>query len=307
MSLPARLLSRVLPWIPRKLIGGVARRYIAGETLEDGLRVASGLNQQGFRTTMDLLGEDTTKPAQAHQALADYRKALEAIESHGIDGNVSVKPTQFGLRIDSELCFGLFRSLVGEARDLGHFVRLDMEDSSCTDPTLSLYRRLRGEFDNVGIVLQSRLHRSVRDLDSLRELIPNVRMVKGVYLEPPSIAWQDAQEIRDQFMTLSETLLQQGAYVAFATHDQSLVDGALETVDRLGIGKSGYEFQHLLGVRTQLGRQLRDAGHPVRIYVPFGRDWYPYSMRRLRENPQIAVYVLKAMFSRQDGPAGATW
>lgn len=296
MSLPGRLLARALPWIPQKLVGRVARRYIAGETLEDGLRVAGGLNREGFRTTMDLLGEDTTRSDQAHQALAAYKEALEAIESSHIDGNVSVKPTQFGLRLDPELCFSLFRALVGEAKTLGHFVRLDMEDSSCTDRTLTLYRRLREEFDNVGIVLQSRLHRTPGDLDELLGLVPNVRMVKGVYIEPPAIAWQQAQKIRDQFMTLARTLLERGGFVAFATHDQILVDSALELLSRLGVARSGYEFQLLLGVRTELGEQLLAARHPVRIYVPFGQDWYPYSMRRMRENPQIALYVLRAMF-----------
>lgn len=295
MSLPGRLLARALPWIPQRLVGRVARRYIAGETLEEGLRVAGTLNRQGFLTTMDLLGEDPTRADQAHKALADYRKTLEAIESNHIDGNVSVKPTQFGLRLDPELCFSLFRTLVGEARTLGHFVRLDMEDSTCTRLTLTLYRRLREEFDNVGLVLQSRLHRTPGDLNDLLELVPNVRMVKGVYIEPPAIAWQDAQKIRDQFMTLARTLLERGAFVAFATHDQMLVDSALELISRLGVSRSGYEFQLLLGVRTELGEQLQAARHPVRIYVPFGRDWYPYSMRRMRENPQIALYVLRAV------------
>jgi proline dehydrogenase len=296
MSLPGRLLARALPWIPQRLVGRVARRYIAGETLEDGLRVAASLNQQGFRTTMDLLGEDTTRAGQAEQALADYREALEAIESNQIDGNVSVKPTQFGLRLDPELCFSLFRALVGEAKTLGHFVRLDMEDSSCTDLTLALYRRLREEFDNVGVVLQSRLYRTPGDLDDLLPLAPNVRMVKGVYIEPPAIAWLQAEKIRDQFMTLARALLERGAFVAFATHDQKLIDRALELISSLGVSRSGYEFQLLLGVRTELGEQLLAARHPVRIYVPFGRDWYPYSMRRMRENPQIALYVLRAMF-----------
>lgn len=295
MSLPGRLLARALPWIPQKLVGRVARRYIAGETLAEGLRVAGRLNQQGFLTTMDLLGEDTTRPDQAHQALAEYKETLEAIEFAHIDGNVSVKPTQFGLRLDTELCFSLFRALVAEAKTLGHFVRLDMEDSTCTGLTLNLYRRLREEFDNVGVVLQSRLHRTPGDLDDLLEMAPNVRMVKGVYIEPPAIAFQDARKIRDQFLTLARKLLERGAFVAFATHDQVLVDAALELISRLGVSGSGYEFQLLLGVRTELGEQLRAARHPVRIYVPFGRDWYPYSMRRMRENPQIALYVLRAL------------
>lgn len=295
MSLLGRLVQSTLPYVPKGVVGRVAARYIAGETLDDGLRVAARLNRRGFRTTMDLLGEDTTRPEQAHRALADYRKTLEAIDAHGIDGNVSVKPTQFGLRVDPQLCLDLFRSLSEEARSLGHFVRVEMENSSCTDLTLALYRQLRAEFDNIGIVLQSRLHRTPADLAALVDLAPNVRLVKGVYVEPPEIAWQGRQKVRDQFVSLSATLLERDAFVAFATHDDYLIDHALGMVEQLGIPASGYEFQMLLGVREAAGQRLVEAGHPVRIYVPFGSDWLPYSMRRLHENPRIAIYIIRAM------------
>lgn len=298
MSAPGRLLAKALPYIPKRVAALAARRYIAGETLDDGLRTARDLNRRGFRTTLDLLGEDTTRTEQAEQALADYRQVLEAIEANGIDGNVSVKPTQFGLRIDTELCLRLFQVLAGEARELGHFVRVEMEDSTCTDRTLDLYRRLRGEFDNVGIVLQSCLFRSAADIESLSSLKPNVRIVKGVYVESSAVAWQDRQSIRDQFVTLSETVIRQGGYVAFATHDAYLVDQARELIGRYGLGTSRYEFQMLLGVQEGLRAEIVAQGHPLRVYVPFGSDWYPYSMRRLHENPRVAGYIVKAMFGR---------
>jgi len=295
MNLSDRIIARSLRWVPRKVVGFVARRYIAGDTLEDGLSVAAGLNRNGFPTTLDLLGEDTTDPDQARRALENYQTTLEAIEAAGIDGNISVKPTQFGLGIDPSLCLSLFQTLVRKARDLGHFVRVEMENSSCTDLTLSLYRDLRKEFDNVGIVLQSCLRRTPEDLAGLLDLSPNVRVVKGVYVEPPDIAWQDREAIRDQYVSLSETLIGSGAYTAFATHDEYLIDHGKRLVGQYGIPTTAYEFQMLLGVREALGRQLIAEGHPVRVYVPFGSDWYPYSMRRLRENPQIARYVIGAM------------
>jgi proline dehydrogenase len=295
MSLIARLATQVLPYVPKSAVGLVARRYIAGETLEDALRRARELNSRGFRTTLDLLGEDTTTAEGARRALADYRMTLEAIERQGIDGNVSVKPTQFGLRVDPGLCLNQFRALAGEARKLGHFVRVEMENSLSTDATLALYRRLREDFDNVGAVLQACLHRTGNDLDQILGLRPNVRIVKGVYLEPPDIAWQDRQTIRDRYVAISETLVRNGCYAAFATHDEFLVEEAGRLVREYEVPTSRYEFQLLLGVREALGRSLLDAGHPVRIYVPFGEDWYPYSMRRLRENPRIAAHVVGAM------------
>jgi proline dehydrogenase len=298
MSVLGRVLTRTLPYVPKQIAAIFARRYIAGETLEEGLRVATDLNHQGFRTTMDLLGEDTARPEQAEQALDDYRRVLEGIQKNDIDGNISVKPTQFGLRIDSELCGRLLRELAAEAHRLGHFVRVEMEDSSTTNRTLTLFRKLRKDFDNVGIVVQSCLFRSANDLEAIQDLSPNVRMVKGVYVEPATIAFQDRQRIRDEYVALSETLIRGGSFVAFATHDEYLVERAVELIRKYELGKSAYEFQMLLGVREQLRSEILSAGHPIRVYVPFGSDWYPYSMRRLRENPRIATYVFKAMLGR---------
>jgi proline dehydrogenase len=303
MSLAGWLIARALPFGPKSVVASVARRYIAGETLDDGLRAAAALNARGFRTTLDLLGEDTTRPEQATRALTDYREALRAIDARGIDGNVSVKPTQFGLRIDADLCLRLFRELAGDARKLGHFVRVEMEDSGCTDRTLAVYRALRQDFQNVGIVLQSCLRRTPSDLAGLLDLYPNVRMVKGVYVEPETLAWQGRDAIRARYVELSRTVLANGSFVAFATHDDDLVDAALDMVREFGVPSSGYEFQMLLGVRPELGERLLGEGHAVRIYVPFGSDWHPYSTRRLRENPRIAGYVLRALLPRRKRPA----
>jgi proline dehydrogenase len=298
VNLISRLVVKLLPLVPRSVVGAVAKRYIAGETLDEALDVARDLNRRGFSTTMDLLGEDTGDVEQARNAASDYSRILEAIELKGIDGNVSVKPTQFGLGLDPDLCLGLFRSLSAEAGALGHFVRVEMEDSRSTDATLTMFRALRRDFDNVGIVIQSYLHRSPSDVDQILELKPNVRMVKGVYAEPPAIAYQDRQTIRDRFVSLSETLLSAGAYVAFATHDDWLVEQSLELVRKLGLEPGAYEFQMLLGVRPELGERVLREGHRLRIYVPFGRDWYRYSLRRLRENPKMAGYILDALLRR---------
>ena len=294
----SRLLVKSLPLVPRPIVGAVAKRYIAGETLEEALDVAIDLNRRGYSTTMDLLGEATLEAGQARKAASDYSEVLKAIETRGIDGNVSVKPTQFGLAIDPGLCLDLFRKLAAEAASLGHFVRVEMEDSTSTDATLELFKALRSDFDNVGIVIQSYLRRSESDTAGILELKPNVRLVKGVYAEPKTRAYQNRQVIRDRFVSLARTLLEGEAYVAFATHDEWLVEEARKLVQAFKLGPDAYEFQMLLGVRPELGQRILDAGYRLRIYIPFGRDWYRYSLRRLRENPKMAGYIVDAMLRR---------
>ena len=295
MSLFNTLVVRSLPFVPKSLVGAVAKRYIAGETLDEALEVATGLNRRGFFTTVDMLGEDTTDIDQARRAASDYQELLQAIGRNGIEGNISVKPTQFGLKLDPKLCADLFRGLIEEARSLGYFVRVEMEDSACTESTVDLYRTLLAEYDNVGIVFQSYLHRTETDVEAVAGFSPNVRMVKGVYVEPTAIAYQDHETIRMQFLSLSENLFRAGSYVAFATHDEGLVDDACLLVDRLGLPTTAYEFQMLLGVAEGLREKILESGRRMRVYVPFGRDWYAYSLRRLRENPKIAGYVLRSM------------
>ncbi len=298
MSLLNSLVVHSLPFIPKSVVGAVSKRYIAGETLEEALKVAKDLNRHSFMTTIDLLGEDTIHVEQARRAAGDYRTLLNAIARNGIEGNISVKPTQFGLNLDMRLCTDLFRGLIEEARSLGYFVRVEMENSTCTQATVELYRTLLADYDNMGIVLQSYLHRTSSDVEAVSRFSPNVRMVKGVYMEPETIAYQNGDTIRMQYIKLSEILLRAGSYLAFATHDQVLIEEACLLVDRLKLPPTAYEFQMLLGVGGALRTKLVESGRRMRVYVPFGGDWYPYSMRRLRENPKIAGYVLRAMLGR---------
>ena len=299
MSLFDRLVVSTLPFVPKPVVGIVARRYIAGETPEEALAAATELSGQGFLTTLDMLGEDVPSMAQAREAANTYGFLLEEIQRRGLETNVSLKPTQFGLRLDKNACRDLLRWLIEKARGHDNFVRIEMENSTCTTDTLDLYRSLRSDFDNTGIVLQAYLRRTKDDAAAIADIPPNVRIVKGVYVEPRKIAYKDPRIINKNYMQLAETLLRKGAYVAFATHDELLVWEAFQLVDRLGLPPSAYEFQMLLGVEPQLRHVVQDAGHRIRVYIPFGRDWYPYSVRRLGENPKIAGYVMRAMLRRQ--------
>ena len=228
-----------------------------------------------------------------------YHEALAAIEREGLDANVSVKLTGFGLKLDVDLCRGLVEELVRDAAARGNFVRIDMEDSSTTDDTLRLYRELRERgHDNVGVVLQAYLRRTLTDIRALSDLCPNVRLCKGIYVEPPELAFQEFESVRASFVRALEELLAAGAYVGIATHDEWLVDEAERLVREAGRSRDGYEFQMLLGVSTRLGDRLVRDGHRLRVYVPFGERWYAYSLRRLQENPKIAGYVAADTFGR---------
>ena len=295
MSVFNRLVALTLPFVPKPIVGAVAKRYIAGESLDEALKVAEDLNRAGFLTALDLLGEDTTRIEQASQAANDYSRALDEITTRGIDAYVSIKPTQFGLKVDPRACLELIRSLSTRARSKGQFVRIEMEDSSSTSETIELFRTLRGEFSNVGIVIQAYLRRSVADISAIADLKPNVRIVKGVYVEPRKVAFKDPRIINRNYVRMAEELLRKGAYVAFATHDELLVWEAFRMAEEMSLPKDAYEFQMLLGVQDELRDIIRDAGHRMRVYIPYGKDWYPYSVRRLRENPEIAGYVMRAM------------
>lgn len=295
MSVFNRLVALTLPFVPKPIVGAVAKRYIAGESLDEAIKVAEDLNQAGFLAALDLLGEDTTRIEQARQAANDYSRALDEITTRGIDAYISIKPTQFGLKVDPRACLELIRSLTTRARSKGQFVRIEMEDSSSTSETIELFRTLRGEFSNVGIVIQAYLRRSVADISAIADLKPNVRIVKGVYVEPRRVAFKDPRIINRNYVLMAEELLRKGAYVAFATHDELLVWEAFRMAEEMSLPKEAYEFQMLLGVQAELRDIIRDAGHRIRVYIPYGKDWYPYSVRRLRENPEIAGYVMRAM------------
>ena len=269
-------------------------RYIAGPELADAVAVVRELNAAGKKATLDVLGEEVVSAEEAVAIRDEYELAMTTIEAEGLDANVSVKPTGLGLAVDPELCAESVRALARIAAGHGRFVRMDMEDSSTTTATLDLYRRLRADgHDNVGIVLQAMLRRTLDDVAELAGLDPNVRVCKGIYVEPAEIAYQGDDAIRFNFVQTISALWASGAKVAVATHDDALVAKALELIREGGLGFERYEFQLLLGVRGELADELVAGGHTVRIYVPYGQKWYEYSLRRLQENPKIAGYVAR--------------
>jgi proline dehydrogenase len=292
MSLVDSAIVRFLPVVPKPVVRRISERYIAGEELDDAVRVIRRLNGQGKLATIDVLGEEITSPDEARAIAAAYREALESIEREQLESNVSVKPTALGLKLGYDLCRENLEDLVRDAAERGDFVRIDMEDSSTTDDTLRLYRELRAEgYENLGVVFQARLKRTLQDIRDLAELGPNVRLCKGIYLEPPEIAYRDFDSIRASFVQALEELLEAGCYVGIATHDEWLVEQGQRLTSTRGLGRDEYEFQMLLGVRPAMGDELVRGGHRLRIYTPFGRDWYEYSLRRLQENPKIAGYI----------------
>ncbi|MFH1010411.1 MAG: proline dehydrogenase family protein [bacterium] len=299
MSLSNRLLVAGIPLVPKPIVGFFSQRYIAGDKLEDAVRVVRELNRDGMMATLDVLGEEVKSREEARAAADTYKKVLAVIQSEKLDANVSVKLTQMGLKLDPKFCREIFREVVREARERGIFVRMDMEDSGCTEETLAMYDELRREFSLVGVALQAYLRRTVCDADSLlRDGKANFRLCKGIYVEPRLIAYKNRELINRNFTLALERMLQGGAYVGIATHDERLVWEGMRLVRELGLPQDRYEFQMLLGVDAELRRIILAAGHRLRIYVPFGDKWYPYSMRRLRENPQIAKYVLQNIFHR---------
>ena len=299
MALLDRAIVRVLPAVPRPVVRKLSRRYIAGSTLPEACRVVSGLNEEGKMATIDVLGEEITGREEATALLAEYEDVFETIEREGLDSNISVKLTGLGLNLDHEFCRDNIAELVREAAKRGNFVRIDMEDSSTTTETLELYRELRGQgLDNVGIVLQAYMKRTLTDIADLSDLGPNVRVCKGIYVEPPEIAYQEFDTVRLNFVEAVTALLDLGSYVAVASHDEWVIAETLRIFEERELDPYEYEFQMLLGVRGELGHELVREGHRLRIYVPFGRQWYEYSLRRLQENPKVAGYIAADTFRR---------
>jgi proline dehydrogenase len=301
------LVSRGLPLVPRPIVRSVARRYIAGESLPEAVRVLRGLNGGGLMATLDVLGEEVRDRDLARAAVEEYRRALQIIRDERLDSNISVKLTQLGLKLDTGFCLDNLRALVRQARETGSFVRIDMEDSSCTTATLDLYRALRAEgYDNLGVVLQACLRRSLQDVRAL-PAGTNVRLCKGIYLEPRAIAYRDRGLVRRNFVRLLAELLDRGFYVGIATHDEVLVWEAARLLDGRRLPREAYEYQMLLGVDEELREIIRREGHRLRVYVPYGSHWYAYSLRRLKENPRIAGYVLRGLLrAGGGGPAGGS-
>ncbi len=296
MSVFDTLVASTVPFVPKPLVRIFSLPYIAGETLEDQLRVIRLLNANGCMVASGILGESVTKREESEAAVRDYEKVIVAIDEQKLDSNIHIKPTHLGLKLDKDFCYENCCAILEHARSRGNFVRLDMEDSSCVDDTLELYFRLRESFENLGCVIQARLRRSLSDVRRLAEAKANVRLCKGVYLEPRELAFTDRKIIRDNYALLLDELLSAGCYVGIATHDELLVWEAYRILERLQLEAHQYEFQMLYGFDPELRRIVRDAGHRLRVAVPYGPNWYPYSIRRLRKNPAIAGYVLKAIF-----------
>ena len=299
MSFVDRAIARALPLVPRRVVREVAARYIAGEELADACRVVRSLNAKGKLATLDVLGEEVRTEAEAAEIVRSYLAALDEIDRQGLRSGVSVKPTALGLDLDRELCRSNFETIVRAAAERSRFVRIDMEDSSTTSGTLAVYRELRDRgLDNVGIVLQARLRRTLDDARELAGLRPDVRLCKGIYLEPEDVAYQDDDEVGKSFLRVAESLLESGSRVAFATHADRLIQGARVLVRELGKPYDSYELQMLLGVRPDVADRLVKSGERVRIYVPYGRRWYEYSLRRLQENPRMATMIARDLLRR---------
>ncbi len=296
MTLLDKTLVRLLPAVPKPVVQLFSSRYIAGPTLGDAVTTVRALNEVRKQATIDVLGEEITSEAEARAIAQAYRDVFAAIEREQLDSNVSVKLTGLGLDLSHDLCRENVVSIIEEARKIGRFVRIDMEDSSTTTRTLELYRELREDgYDNVGIVLQAYLRRTVADIRALADLKPNVRLCKGIYVESPSIAFHDYDAVRANFVRALDELKQANAsMIAVATHDEWLIEQALARVETY----ERYEFQMLLGVREERASELVREGHALRVYVPFGEQWYEYSIRRLQENPAMAGTIAKATVGR---------
>ncbi len=299
-----KLISLLLPYMPKSFVWLFSRRYIAGETIENAIKVSKSLNKQGMKITIDLLGEFITNLNQAKENTSIYLNIIETVERYEIDGNYSLKPTMFGLLLDKEICYTYIRQIVEKAAAHNNFVRIDMEDSQCVDRELEIFRKIRLEFPkNVGLVFQSYLKRTLDDIKGLQDLstteLPiNYRLCKGIYVEPAEIAFKKGEEINEHFLKDLEYMFQNNFYPGIATHDKLLVEGAYKLIEKYNIPKNMYEFQMLYGVTPELRKSIVDKGHPMRIYVPYGKDWFAYSTRRLKENPKMAFLIIKALFFR---------
>jgi proline dehydrogenase len=290
VALLDRAIVKLLPAVPRPVVQRLSSRYIAGPSLDDASRVVRRLNAKGKLATVDVLGEEITNADEARAIAGQYHDALARLDDEELDANVSVKLTALGLELDLGLCRDNLEAVVVDAGARERFVRIDMEDSSTTDRTLGLYRELRdGGHTNVGVVLQAYLRRTLRDLPGLE----NVRICKGIYIEPSEIAYRDQDAVRENFLVCLDALVAQGSYVAIATHDEYLIGESLRLLGAKDLARDRYEFQMLLGVRPDRADELVAAGHTLRVYVPYGTHWYEYSVRRLQENPKIAGYVAR--------------
>jgi proline dehydrogenase len=297
-----KLIAAILPWFPKKLVWIFSKSYISGETVEDAIRVSKDLNSKNIKVTLDVLGEFIKTLDEAGNNKKEYLELIDISYKSKIDGNFSLKPTSFGLLIDKEVCYNHIREIVAKAASINGFIRIDMEDSPCTDDEIELFRRLKAEFPaNVGLVLQAYLKRTYSDIKEMIDLntpeIPvSYRLCKGIYVEPAAIAYKKYEEINQHFLEDLEFMLKNKIHVGIATHDKPLVEGAYKLLEKYKVPKNLYEFQMLYGVTPGLRESIVNEGHTMRVYVPFGKQWFGYSTRRLKENPKMASHIIKAIF-----------
>lgn len=298
------MIAAILPYLPKKFIWIFSKSYISGETIEDAMRVSKELNSKEIRVTLDVLGEFITTLEEAETNKNEYLNLIDVTYKNGINGNFSVKPTSFGLLIDKDACYRHIREVVAKAASYNGFVRIDMEDSPCTDREIELFRKLQPEFPgNVGLVIQAYLKRTFNDLNSLMDLHSTAyplsyRLCKGIYIEPEEIAYKKYEEINTHYLEDLEFMLKNKIKVGIATHDKPLIEGANDLIKKYNVSRDMYEFQMLYGVTPGLRDSIVKAGHHMRVYVPFGEKWFGYSTRRLKENPKIASHIIKAIFYR---------
>lgn len=297
-----KLVAALLPYMPEKFVWAFSKRYVAGLTINDALAHCKALNKDGIKVTIDILGEFITTLSEAEANTKEYLEVIEEAQQQNIDGNFSLKPTMFGLLLDKDACYNYIRTIVAKAASYNSFVRIDMEDSPCTDLEIELFRKLKKEFPkNVGLVLQAYLKRTKSDIENMLDLhtpeIPvNYRLCKGIYIEPETIAYKGYDEVVQHFLDDLELMFQHKIYVGIATHHKAVVDGALQLIQKYNVPKSMYEFQMLYGVTPELRSTIVKAGHTMRVYVPYGKKWFAYCTRRLKENPKMAGMIMKAIF-----------
>jgi proline dehydrogenase len=297
-----KLIAAILPFFPKKFIWIFSKSYISGETIEDAMRVSRDLNSKDIKVTLDILGEFIDTPEEAEINKREYLNLIDVSFKNGIDGNFSLKPTSFGLLFDKNICLNHIREIVAKAATYNSFIRIDMEDSPSTDLEIELFRKLKIEFPrNVGLVFQAYLKRTLKDVEQLNDLnsseIPiNYRLCKGIYIEPAAIAFKKYEEINQHFLEDLEYMFRNKIYVGIATHDKPIVEGAYKLIEKYNVPKNMYEFQMLYGVTPKLRESIVHEGHIMRVYVPYGKQWFGYSTRRLKENPKMASHIIKAIF-----------
>jgi proline dehydrogenase len=297
-----KFIAAILPWFPKQFIWMFSRPYISGETIEDAMRVSKDLNDKNIKVTIDILGEFIHTLDEAELNKKEYLNLIDVSYRNAIDGNFSLKPTSFGLLIDKKICLDHIHEIVSHAAKYNGFIRIDMEDSPCTDDEIELFRRLKSEFPgNVGLVIQAYLKRTLHDLEEILDLntteIPlSFRLCKGIYVEPETIAYKKYEEINQHFLEDLEFMFSNNIRVGIATHDKLLIEGAYKLIEKYSVRKDMYEFQMLYGVTPKLRESIVNNGHTMRVYVPFGKQWFGYSTRRLKENPKMASHIIKAIF-----------